>query len=85
VFGVALGVSTTSFFLFVLFGALLERAGPETISSRSRSRCSAVPRRTRETALSVRHDRHDLRSSVANVVTTGTFTIPLISASAIRR
>ncbi len=31
VFGIALGVSTSFVFLFVLFGALLERAGAVTI------------------------------------------------------
>src|SRR4029079_12713443 len=42
VFGVALGVSASYIFLFVLFGSLLERPAPATTSSRWRSRCSAT-------------------------------------------
>jgi TRAP-type uncharacterized transport system fused permease subunit len=80
VFGVALGVSTNFIFLFVLFGALLgEGRRRQATSSRSRSRCSASsaadPPRP---ASSRRHDGMISGSSVANVVTTGTFTIPLM-------
>ncbi len=42
VFGIALGVSTSFVFLFVLFGALLERAAPATTSSSWPSACSAI-------------------------------------------
>ncbi len=42
VFGIALGVSTSFVFLFVLFGALLERAAPGTTSSSWPSACSAT-------------------------------------------
>ena len=37
VFGIALGVSTSFVFLFVLFGAMLDQAGRATISSKWRS------------------------------------------------
>ena len=42
VFGIAIGVSTSMVFLFVLFGALLERPVPATISSGSPSPCWAT-------------------------------------------
>jgi TRAP-type uncharacterized transport system, fused permease components len=42
VFGVAVGVSTSFIFLFVLFGALLEPPAPAPTSSSRRSRCSAT-------------------------------------------
>ena len=75
VFGVALGVSASMIFLFVLFGALLERARKlfyKTI-------IAALGHLERlATVLASGLSGIYSGSSIANVVTTGTFTIPLM-------
>ncbi len=80
VFGVALGVSASYIFLFVLFGALLEKAGAGNYfikvafallgHMRGGPAKAAVVSSGLMGAIS--------GSSVANVVTSGTFTIPLM-------
>jgi len=85
-YGVPIYVSATYIFLFILFGSFLERAGMiqlftdvslglfgRTRGDRPRSRCSP------------RHDGHHLRLRVANVVTVGQFTIPLMIKFGYRR
>jgi TRAP-type uncharacterized transport system fused permease subunit len=78
VFGVALGVSTQFIFLFVLFGALLEKAGAATTSSRLPLAARPVPRRPAAAVVSSGMTGMISALSVANVVTTGVFTIPLM-------
>jgi TRAP transporter 4TM/12TM fusion protein len=80
VFGVALGVSSGFIFLFVLFGSLLDRAGAGNYFIKSRLRCWATcaAARPRRRWCRRRHRHHFSGSSIANVVTTGTFTIPLM-------
>jgi len=80
VFGVALGVSTSMVFLFVLFGSLLERAGAGNYfilvafsllgKYRGGPGIAAVVSSALTGLIS--------GSSISNVVTTGTFTIPLM-------
>lgn len=80
VFGVALGVSTNFIFLFVLFGALLEKAGAGnffiqlSFSLLGKFRGGPAKAAVVSSGLSGMISG----SSVANVVTTGTFTIPLM-------
>ena len=80
VFGVALGVSATMIFLFVLFGALLERAGAGNyfiqlaLSLLGHLRGGPAKAAVVASGLSGLYSG----SSIANVVTTGTFTIPLM-------
>ncbi len=80
VFGVALGVSTTMVFLFVLFGSLLERAGAGNyfiwvaFSLLGHMRGGPAKAAVVSSALTGLVSG----SSIANVVTTGTFTIPLM-------
>ncbi|PTX03476.1 TRAP transporter permease [Pararhodobacter aggregans] len=80
VFGVALGVSSGFVFLFVLFGALLNRAGAgnyflslafATLGHLRGGPAKAAVIASAATGLIS-------GSSIANVVTTGTFTIPLM-------
>ncbi len=80
VFGVALGVSTTMVFLFVLFGALLERAGAGNYFIRVAFSLLGHLRGGPAKAAVVSSAMTGLisGSSIANVVTTGTFTIPLM-------
>ncbi|KJS34137.1 MAG: C4-dicarboxylate ABC transporter [Rhodospirillaceae bacterium BRH_c57] len=80
VFGVALGVSTTMVFLFVLFGALLERAGAGNYFIRVAFSLLGHMRGGPAKAAVVSSAMTGLisGSSIANVVTTGTFTIPLM-------
>ena len=80
VFGVALGVSTSMVFLFVLFGSLLERAGAGNYfilvafsllgKFKGGPGIAAVVSSALTGLIS--------GSSISNVVTTGTFTIPLM-------
>ncbi len=80
IFGVALGVSTNVVFMFVLFGALLEKAGAGGYfiklafsilgGFRGGPAKAAVAASGMTGVIS--------GSSIANVVTTGTFTIPLM-------
>src|SRR4029079_18846678 len=80
VFGVALGVSTNFIFLFVLFGALLEKAGAGNyfiqLSFALLGRFRGGP--AKAAVVSSGLTGMISGSSVANVVTTGTFTIPLM-------
>jgi len=80
VFGVALGVSTSFIFLFVLFGALLDKAGAGNFfiqvafSLLGRFRGGPAKAGVVSSAMTGMISG----SSVANVVTAGTFTIPLM-------
>ncbi|MCH8498551.1 MAG: TRAP transporter permease [Marinobacter sp.] len=80
VFGVALGVSTSFVFLFVLFGALLERAGAGHYFIRVAYALLGHMRGGPAKAAVVSSGLSGVisGSSIANVVTTGTFTIPLM-------
>jgi TRAP transporter 4TM/12TM fusion protein len=80
VFGVAVGVSTSMVFLFVLFGALLERAGAGNYFIRVAFSLLGHFRGGPAKASVVASGLTGLisGSSIANVVTTGTFTIPLM-------
>ena len=80
VFGVALGVSTNFIFLFVLFGALLERAGAGNYFIQVAFSLLGQFRGGPAKAGVVSSGMTGMisGSSVANVVTTGTFTIPLM-------
>jgi len=79
-FGVAIGVSATMVYLFVLFGALLEKAGAGNYLIRvafalmGRFRGGPAKAAVVSSALTGIISG----SSIANVVTTGTFTIPLM-------
>ncbi|MBF6623620.1 MAG: TRAP transporter permease [Pseudomonas stutzeri] len=80
VFGIALGVSTSFVFLFVLFGALLDRAGAGhyfiqlAFSMLGHMRGGPAKAAVVSSALTGMISG----SSIANVVTTGTFTIPMM-------
>ncbi|MFO8141804.1 MAG: TRAP transporter permease [Marinobacter sp.] len=80
VFGVALGVSTSFVFLFVLFGALLERAGAGNyfikVAYAMLGHMKGGPAKAAVVASGLSGVISG--SSIANVVTTGTFTIPLM-------
>ncbi len=80
VFGVALGVSTSMVFLFVLFGSLLERAGAGNYFIWVAFSMLGHMRGGPAKAAVVSSGLTGLvsGSSIANVVTTGTFTIPLM-------
>jgi len=80
VFGVALGVSATLIFLFVLFGSILEKAGAGNFFIKiafallGHLRGGPAKAAVVASALSGMYSG----SSIANTVTTGTFTIPLM-------
>jgi len=80
VFGVALGVSARLIFLFVLFGAILEKAGAGNYFIKlafallGHFRGGPAKAAVVASALSGLYSG----SSIANTVTTGTFTIPLM-------
>ena len=80
VFGIALGVSTSFVFLFVLFGAMLERAGAGAYFIKVAFSMLGHMRGGPAKAAVVASGLSGLvsGSSIANVVTTGTFTIPLM-------
>ncbi len=80
VFGVALGVSTSFVFLFVLFGALLDKAGAGNYFIKVAFSLLGHMRGGPAKAAVVSSGLSGLvsGSSIANVVTTGTFTIPLM-------
>lgn len=80
VFGVALGVSTGMVFMFVLFGSLLESAGAGNYFIRAAFAGLGHMRGGPAKAAVVSSGMTGLvsGSSIANVVTTGTFTIPLM-------
>lgn len=80
VFGIALGVSTSFVFLFVLFGSLLEKAGAGNyfikVAFASLGHMRGGP--AKAAVLASAMTGLISGSSIANVVTTGTFTIPLM-------
>ena len=80
VYGVALGVSSGFIFLFVLFGALLDKAGAGNYFIKSAFALLGHMRGGPAKAAVVASAATGLisGSSIANVVTTGTFTIPLM-------
>ena len=80
VFGVAIGVSVSFVFLFVLFGALLEKAGAGNYFIKVAFSLLGHLRGGPAKAAVVASGMSGLisGSSIANVVTTGTFTIPLM-------
>ena len=80
VFGIALGVSTSFVFLFVLFGSLLDRAGAGNYFIQVAFSMMGHMRGGPAKAAVVSSAMTGLisGSSIANVVTTGTFTIPLM-------
>jgi TRAP transporter 4TM/12TM fusion protein len=83
IWGVPLGVSADFVYLFVLFGALLDMAGGGTLliglADRATGKTRGGPAKT--AALSSALMGSLSGSAVANVVTTGTFTIPLMKRS----
>ncbi|MFT5117185.1 MAG: TRAP transporter 4TM/12TM fusion protein [Kiritimatiellia bacterium] len=80
VFGVALGVSTAFVFLFVLLGALLDKAGAGNYLIKVSFSLLGHMRGGPAKAAVVASGLSGMisGSSIANVVTTGTFTIPLM-------
>ena len=80
VFGVALGVSASLIFLFVLFGSILEKAGAGNFFIKiafallGHFRGGPAKAAVLASAMSGLYSG----SSIANTVTTGTFTIPLM-------
>ncbi len=80
VFGIAIGVSTKFVFLFVLFGALLEKAGAGNYFIKTAFSLLGHLRGGPAKAAVVASGMTGLisGSSIANTVTTGTFTIPLM-------
>ncbi len=80
VFGIPLGVSTAFVFLFVLFGSLLDKAGAGTYFIKMAFAGLGHLRGGPAKAAVVGSAATGLisGSSIANVVTTGTFTIPLM-------
>lgn len=80
VFGIALGVSTGLVFLFVLFGALLDKAGAGNYFIKVAFSLMGHMRGGPAKAAVVASGMTGLisGSSIANVVTTGTFTIPMM-------
>ncbi len=80
VFGIALGVSTSFVFLFVLFGALLEKGGAGNYFIQLAFGLLGHLRGGPAKAAVLASAMTGLisGSSIANVVTTGTFTVPLM-------
>ncbi|PHR25917.1 MAG: C4-dicarboxylate ABC transporter [Desulfotalea sp.] len=80
VYGVALGVSTGMVFMFVLFGSLLEAAGAGNYFIRTAFAGLGHMKGGPAKAAVISSAMTGLvsGSSIANVVTTGTFTIPLM-------
>jgi TRAP transporter 4TM/12TM fusion protein len=80
IWGVPLGVSADFVYLFILFGALLDVAGGGTLllalADRVAGRTRGGPAKTAAVASAFMGSLSG--SAVANVVTTGTFTIPLM-------
>jgi len=86
IWGVPLGVSADFVYLFVLFGALLDMAGGGALliglADRATGRTRGGPAKTAALASALMGSLSG--SAVANVVTTGTFTIPLMRRSGFR-
>jgi len=80
IWGVPLGVSADFVYLFVLFGALLDMAGGGALliglADRATGKSRGGPAKTAALASALMGSLSG--SAVANVVTTGTFTIPLM-------
>jgi len=80
IYGVILGVTADFIFLFVIFGALFERAGAvglfNDLSQSIMGRQTGGPAKTAVLASGLMGSISG--SAVANVVTTGTFTIPMM-------
>lgn len=83
IWGVPLGVSADFVYLFVLFGALLDMGGGGALliglADRVAGRTRGGPAKTAAVASALMGSLSG--SAVANVVTTGTFTIPLMRRS----
>jgi TRAP transporter 4TM/12TM fusion protein len=83
IWGVPLGVSADFVYLFVLFGSLLDMAGGGALliglADRVAGRTRGGPAKTAALASALMGSLSG--SAVANVVTTGTFTIPLMRRS----
>jgi TRAP transporter 4TM/12TM fusion protein len=83
IWGIPLGVSADFVYLFVLFGALLDRAGGGALlialADRVAGRTRGGPAKTAAVASAFMGSLSG--SAVANVVTTGTFTIPLMRSA----
>ena len=86
VWGIPLGVSADFVYLFVLFGAVLETAGGGALliamANRVAGRTRGGPAKTAALASALMGSLSG--SAVANVVTTGTFTIPLMKRAGFR-
>ncbi|MFQ5536625.1 MAG: TRAP transporter permease [Gemmatimonadota bacterium] len=86
IWGVPLGVSADFVYLFVLFGAVLEAAGGGALlialADRVAGRSRGGPAKTAAVASAFMGSLSG--SAVANVVTTGTFTIPLMRRAGFR-
>lgn len=86
IWGVPLGVSADFVYLFVLFGALLDVAGGGTLlialADRVAGRTRGGPAKTAAVASAFMGSLSG--SAVANVVTTGSFTIPLMKRAGFR-
>jgi TRAP transporter 4TM/12TM fusion protein len=86
IWGVPLGVSADFVYLFVLFGALLDMAGGGALliglADRATGKTRGGPAKTAALASALMGSLSG--SAVANVVTTGTFTIPLMRRSGFR-
>lgn len=80
IYGVILGVTADFIFLFILFGALLEKAGAvNEFNNLSQSLVGTQTGGPAKTAVFASGIMGSVSgSAVANVVTTGTFTIPLM-------
>lgn len=86
IWGIPLGVSADFVFLFILFGALLEAAGGGELlvgmAARVAGRARGAPAMTATVASAFMGSLSG--SAVANVATTGTFTIPLMRRAGFR-
>jgi len=86
IWGVPLGVSADFVYLFVLFGAVLEAAGGGALlialADRVAGRTRGGPAKTAAVASAFMGSLSG--SAVANVVTTGTFTIPIMKKAGFR-
>lgn len=86
IWGIPLGVSADFVYLFVLFGAVLEVAGGGALliamANRIAGRTRGGPAKTAAVASAFMGSLSG--SAVANVVTTGTFTIPLMKRAGFR-
>lgn len=86
IWGIPLGVSADFVYLFVLFGAVLETAGGGALliamANKVAGRTRGGPAKTAAVASAFMGSLSG--SAVANVVTTGTFTIPLMKRAGFR-